>query len=441
MSVGRKIFIGYSVLILLMGGLFLSSTYIIVNQLVQHLSSSTQKDTLEDVVRHVQTLYSVDTGWDHLNAKEDTSSKFDGSYLIMDEQSNPFVIRGTLNSRTIEKFGLHQTIKTEDGKKWILYYVNDVIYFVGLFRYAFRDSLVLFLAGTIIILVVVSIILSYFLSKLLTSPIRRMIPVLNEIGERDFRSEIPVTTTDEYGRIGVALNRMTSELQQALQARKNLTADVAHELRTPLTVVSGKLEYLQQRNHLIDPAELLPLQDELIRLNHLVNDLQELSRAEAGQLTLQLDSVDIYLLLERIVDKVSLEADEREIKIYLTGTPGMKAIVDRNRLTQVLLNLIMNSIRYSMPGGEVRIEPKIMDKKLLIAVIDTGAGIDPEHLPYLFHRFYRADQARDRDSGGTGLGLAIASEYVRAHDGEIAVESEKGRGTTFCVQIPLQSDD
>jgi len=439
MSVGRKIFIGYSALMLLMGSLFIGGTYYVVNELIQHLAEMEQEERLSEVSRAVTAMYSTSTGWQGIDEKivADKIGR-DSSLLIQDDHQVTAASWGELEAPLIEKFGMRMALVTDDGKGWTLFYANGMSQFIGLFQYAFRDSLVLFLGAALIVFGLVGIILSYYLARRLTSPIRRMIPVIDAMATGDFQQKVPVNTSDEYGKIGAAINHMSSELEQAEQVRKHMTADVAHELRTPLAIVSGKLEYLQQRSQSIAPEELLPLQDELIRLQRLVNDLRELSQAEAGQLSLHLERVDIHQLLVRIVDKVSFEAEEREISIHLHELPQrIEVKLDKYRVTQVILNLLMNSVRYTPAGGEIRVDAKRVNDQVLITVTDNGMGIEPEHMPFLFQRFYRTDQARDRDHGGTGLGLAIAAEYVRAHGGEITVESEQGKGTRFQVQLPI----
>lgn len=441
MSIGRKIFIGYSALIIFMGILLMGGLYLGTNELIRHLSETTQGPGVDEVSRKIENAYSPSSGWGKPGSGLPAETALPGSYLITDGLSKPVTYGGDMNMQLVERFGLKRELVTPDGKTWMLYYLNSAIYFVGLFRYAFRDALILFLGLAMIAFVMLSLFLSYKMTRHLTAPLRGMIPVIDAFAKGNFRAKVPVASSDEYGRIGAALNNMSSELEHSLQVRKNMTADVAHELRTPLSILSGKLEYLQQRGQPVAPEELLPLQDELIRLQRMVHDLRELSQAEAGQLALHPEPVDIQALLERIVDKVSFEAEERGIAVRLEPSPeNIEVMADKNRMTQVFLNLVMNGIRYTPSGGEVRIHAAASEQQALITVSDNGIGIEAEHLPFLFQRFYRANRARDRDSGGTGLGLAIAAEFVRAHGGDIAVESEKNRGTSFHVRMPLSPD-
>ena len=221
-------------------------------------------------------------------------------------------------------------------------------------------------------------------------------------------------------------------------------ADVAHELRTPLTIIRGKLDLFQQSDQPIKPENLLPLQDELIRLTLLIDDLHQLSLSEAGKLSLELKPTDITVLLQRIVERVTFESDIKKINIEFkcfTNNPIIN--IDSNRMTQVFFNLLTNAIRYTPYNGKVTLT--VEDEKgvngepvqLLIKIIDTGNGVEPEHLPFIFNRFYRTDQARTRNNGGMGLGLAIAKEFVLAHSGNIEVDSHLGQGSTFIIKLPF----
>lgn len=266
-----------------------------------------------------------------------------------------------------------------------------------------------------------------------------MIPAIDRLGKGELGIQAPVVSRDEYGKTAKAFNQMSKQLQQAEEARKNLVADVAHELRTPLTVLQGKLEWIQQRGQPVRPENLLPLQDELIRLNRLVDDLHQLSLAEAKKLPLDQKPTDLPVLLRRIIDRIQPDADRKGVEIRLHCDAGIPPIsVDPHRITQVFLNLLTNALRYTPPGGSVKVDITKKKEGLQIQVSDTGVGIPPEHLPHLFNRFYRTDESRTRNKGGMGLGLAIAREFVLAHHGNIEVESTPDQGTTFIVELPFQ---
>jgi two-component system sensor histidine kinase BaeS len=288
---------------------------------------------------------------------------------------------------------------------------------------------------------VIALIIGFWLSRILTSPLRRLITAIERVGKGDLDFTLPVTSHDEYGQVTEALNRMNSDLSRSEEMRKHLVADVAHELRTPLTILQGQLDLIQQSGEPVMPAKLLPMQDELIRLTKLVKDLQQLSLAEAGKLPLDKENTDISELLDRLTEMLRLEMEEKGVNLIRTSNvKNTVIVVDPHRITQVFYNLIGNAIRYTPPEGQISIrlseQTGTGGREVVVCIEDTGIGISAEHLPHLFDRFYRVEDDRSRHSGGTGLGLAIARQFVEAHGGRIEVESQIGRGTTFTVFLP-----
>jgi two-component system, OmpR family, sensor histidine kinase BaeS len=290
--------------------------------------------------------------------------------------------------------------------------------------------------------VTIGLIFSFWISGVLTLPLKKLTAAIERVAQGDLNVKVPVDTKDEYGKVAQTFNVMTLRLHEAEEARRRLVADVAHELRTPLSVMQLKLENYQQAGHPVPPEMLLRLHDEVIRLSRLVNDLHELSLAESGRLSLERKPLDLTVHLERIVDDVKYEAEENglEICLYTISRPVI-VMADARRITQVLINLLTNAIRYTPRGGKitVEIEDRVVDRSVFFAcvsVIDTGIGIPTEELPHLFDRFYRVDEARSRHTGGTGLGLSIAHHFVKAHGGFIRVASQPDEGTIFTVFLP-----
>ncbi|QOT12164.1 HAMP domain-containing histidine kinase [Paenibacillus sp. JNUCC32] len=291
--------------------------------------------------------------------------------------------------------------------------------------------------------VAIGLFFSYWMSGVLTLPLKKLIAAIERVAQGDLNVKVPVDTKDEYGKVAQTFNDMTFRLREAEETRRRLVADIAHELRTPLSVMQLKLENYQQAGHHVPPEMLLRLHDEVIRLSQLVNDLHILSLAESGRLLLERKPLDLTMHLERIVDDVKYEAEENglDVCLYTISSP-VTVMADARRITQVFINLLTNAIRYTPRGGKitVEIEDRVFDRNAFFAcvsVIDTGIGIPAEELPYLFDRFYRVDEARSRHTGGTGLGLSIAHHFVRAHGGFIRVASQSHEGTTFTVFLPI----
>lgn len=291
--------------------------------------------------------------------------------------------------------------------------------------------------------VAIGMIFSYWLSGVLTLPLKKLIAAIERVSQGELNVQVPVNSKDEYGKVAQTFNDMTLRLREAEDARRRLVADVAHELRTPLSIMQLKLENAQQTGQHVPPEMLLRLHDEVIRLGLLVEDLHVLSLAEAGRLALDCKPLDLSARLEQIVDDVKMEAEENGLEIrFSSNTRPVTVMGDARRLTQVFINLLTNAIRYTPEGGQISVdlEDKVLDRNAVytcVSVKDTGIGIPPEELVHLFDRFYRVEKARSRHTGGAGLGLAIAHQFVRAHGGFIRVVSEPGQGTTFIVYLPV----
>lgn len=359
--------------------------------------------------------------------------------LLLSREGERLYHAGSVPDQSITLFGIRSRIPKEGKTVAFLYYYDPEVAHLSKLRMGIRDSTTVLLIAGAIIFLLISLPVAYWLSKRLTAPLRLMIPAIDRLGKGELGIQAPVVSRDEYGKTAKAFNQMSKQLQQAEEARKNLVADVAHELRTPLTVLQGKLEWIQQRGQPVRPENLLPLQDELIRLNRLVDDLHQLSLAEAKKLPLDQKPTDLPVLLRRIIDRIQPDADRKGVEIRLHCDAGIPPIsVDPHRITQVFLNLLTNALRYTPPGRSVKVDITKKKEGLQIQVSDTGVGIPPEHLPHLFNRFYRTDESRTRNKGGMGLGLAIAREFVLAHHGNIEVESTPNQGTTFIVELPFQ---
>jgi two-component system sensor histidine kinase BaeS len=215
-----------------------------------------------------------------------------------------------------------------------------------------------------------------------------------------------------------------------------MTADIAHELRNPLSVIRGNLEAMVDGIYPTDVEHLVPIYEETLLLQRLVEDLRLLSLADAGQLQLIYTDVDVRALLAGIAESAQAAADDKGI-VLRVDVPDEPIVIsaDVDRLRQVVGNLVSNALRYTLSGGTATLCAHLDGEQAQIIVSDTGPGISAKDLPHIFDRFYRADAARDRASGGSGLGLAIARALIEAHGGTLSVASEPGQGTIFTVRL------
>jgi signal transduction histidine kinase len=254
-------------------------------------------------------------------------------------------------------------------------------------------------------------------------------------GERDVR--VKPRGSREMVELARSFNQMADDLQRAETVRTNLMADVSHELRTPLTVLDGNLRAALDHVYALDEAEIANLYGQTRHLIRLVNDLRELSLAEAHQLPLQKQPTALSELVGETVQALGPLAAEKGIQLVdnSAGLPELTA--DPVRLRQVLFNLLTNALRHTPPGGTVSVRGVATDAEVWLQVADTGEGLEPEAVRYAYDRFYRADKSRSRETGGSGLGLAIVKAIVEAHGGRVEATSEgRGHGSTFTVVLP-----
>jgi signal transduction histidine kinase len=258
----------------------------------------------------------------------------------------------------------------------------------------------------------------------------------------DLSPHTPVESNiSELDRLGETFQSMTTSLRQSDETKKAFIADVTHELRTPLTVIKGTIETLE--DGALDDHEgrgplLASMQRETDRLIRLVNELLVLTRADARSLQLEMQPLELGELAKQRCEVLSDLAGRQDVKLTVEDETGGNALVlaDPDRLSQVLDNLLENAIRHSPKNSTITVSVKEENARVLCAVSDEGDGIPPEHLPFIFERFYRVDKARDRHRGGTGLGLAITQALVRAQRGTITAQSVVGKGTTIRFQLP-----
>jgi signal transduction histidine kinase len=280
--------------------------------------------------------------------------------------------------------------------------------------------------------------LSYLVTKRIVQPLIQMEEITKKLAAGNLEERVPAHEIPEVNQLATSFNRMAATLEGVEQRRRELVSDLTHELRTPLTVLRGYLEGLSDGT--IEPSGDIyqRLSRETIRMQRLVNDLQELSKMEAGYLPIDARPVDLYPLLTLIVRKFADQLfAENSPQIQLDYPPNTPlALADPERVEQILVNLISNALRYTQ-AGSITVQVRSEADKLWIAVVDTGQGIAAEDLPHVFERFWRADRSRDRNSGGTGIGLAICRRLVELQGGTIEATSQLGKGSNFRFSLPL----
>ena len=287
---------------------------------------------------------------------------------------------------------------------------------------------------------VIALVLGVVLSRTLTRPIRELTQATHAVSEGDLSQQVPVRSNDELGELAQAFNRMSSELSRSVNSRRQMTADIAHELRTPLSLILGHAEAVHDGVLAPTRENFEIIREEATRLEHLVNDLRVLSLADAGELSINLQSVEPGRLLQDVASTYQYQAQQKNVTLALDIAAPLPPIeVDPGRMTQVLTNILDNALRYTPDGGKIVLSAQEVDQHVELSIQDSGPGLSPEELQRIFDRFYRTDTSRQREGtvpGGSGLGLAIAKSIVQAHGGQLSAESEPGQGLKVIVSLP-----
>ena len=304
------------------------------------------------------------------------------------------------------------------------------------FQASFNEALVLALLAAGVVAVIVSLVLS----RGVVAPLRTLSAASQRIADGNYTERVQVAGSDELGQLAHSFNQMAEKLEQVEAMRRELIGDVSHELRTPLTAIKGSMEGLMDGILPASAETYQQIHQEADRLARLVDDLQELSRVEAGAYSLNIRPVPVSALVQSTLQRFGAQARSKGIELCPDLAARLPLVLaDPDRITQVLTNLVGNAIQYTPEGGRVTILATLHREEILISVMDTGRGIPAEHLPQLFTRFYRVDKSRSRQAGGgSGIGLTIARHLVEAHRGRIWAESGgEGQGSTFTFSLKI----
>ena len=289
-----------------------------------------------------------------------------------------------------------------------------------------------------LVAVAIALLMTFFLSRRILAPVRSLTSAARRLGHGDFSQRVQVKDRSELGELADTFNSMAADLQRTEQLRLNMVADAAHELRTPLSNVKGYLEAIRDGLKEPDAGTIQSLDEEVTLLSRLVDDLQELSLAEAGELTLRCRPEDITGIIERAVAARHPRAKAKAISLSADLPDELPRVnVDPDRISQVLRNLLENAVAHTARGGAVSVSAEQQGDWVAVSVTDNGEGIPAEDLPNVFERFYRVDKSRTRATGGSGLGLTIARRLVEVHGGRIEAFSEPGAGSRFTFTIPV----
>jgi signal transduction histidine kinase len=324
---------------------------------------------------------------------------------------------------------------------------SEVIYGYLYINYPNTTLMTVFVSSTVnrfllwgaILAIAIAMIFTFFFSQTISSPIRALTTSARKLGKGDFSQRVKVRGKDEMAELANTFNSMAANLERIETLRKNMVADVAHELRTPLSNVAGYLEAIRDEVVQPDKATISSLSEEVDLLTKLVEDLQELTLADAGELRLAKQPDDMINLIQQSVKAVQVKARDKNLEVIAELPDELPILnIDYYRISEVLRNLVANAIIHTPPGGKVVVSVQQDNGFIKVSVADTGEGIPAEDLPNMFERFYRVNKSRARADGGSGLGLTITKRIVEAHGGTVGVQSELGKGSTFTFTLPLE---
>ncbi|MEN6418059.1 MAG: ATP-binding protein [Clostridiaceae bacterium] len=340
-------------------------------------------------------------------------ANFQGGY---EEQSFPAVVNGkTVGTITVGYYGP--------------YYFNDAD-----LQFLSALNRILLIAGAVSL--AACVLLGAYLARRLSQPITDVIAATGKIADGNYGERlVPAGSTTELLALSHSVNSLAASLESQEALRKRLTADVAHELRTPLTTLQSMIEAMLDGVWTVDETRLNSLREEILRLNKLVDELGMLFRYESEAMKIEAESFDLAELSAKTVRNFEGVARQKGVTLASSGTAA-PVFADRDKIGQVLINLLNNALKFTLSGGTVSVETGVQENRAILRVRDTGCGITLEHLPFIFERFYRADPSRARETGGSGIGLAIAKAIAKAHGGDIQVESSVGAGSTFTLVLP-----
>lgn len=385
-----------------------------------------------------------------------TINGFSRSHRPLDQQSHPrglfglvdadgkavFPMPGCPPGETVPDEYYKNAVEVKVDGKTVAYIIPDMKHEFELSAeeeiYLKRSTTAIILAG--IIGAGIAILIGFLISAGILKPIRRLTAAASALSDGELGKQVEITSQDEIGQLSVTFNQMSADLARVDAQRKQLTADITHDLSTPIQIISGYMEMIEDETVQLTPNRIQIIRTELDHLRRLVSDLTILSQAEGGALTLQPETFPPAELMEQICDMYRPIAAAQEVELIFEADAGAKEselTADPGRLLQTVQNLVENALRYTPKNGTIALSLRRDGSQLKIAVRDTGAGIEPEDLPSVFNRFYRADKSRDANQGKMGLGLSICKALTVAQGGKITVFSEgKGKGALFELTFP-----
>jgi signal transduction histidine kinase len=437
-----RLSVTFAVIILVTVG----TIYLVVSQRIsveiEYYKTISAQYRSNQILSRLYLHYWKDRSWKGVQSVVEDTAHVSGAHIIL-VGTNGTVIgdsKGELlgtNYTNSSESPLNLTLgKDILGRVYIIPDPAAEIYVAPFLRLSASINRSLLLGGSVAI--AIALLLTFVLSRRMMSPIGALARAARRLGGGDLSQRVQLRGEGEVAALAQAFNTMAADLEHDEQLRQNLIADVAHELRTPLSNIQGYLEAIRDRVMKPNAATIRSLNEEVALLSRLVNELQDLSLAEAGELKLVYQAEDITKLVKQAVTPWQPQLAAKEISLSLDLPDNLPPVnIDWQQVNQVLHNLLENAVAYTHKGGTINVAAAKQGDWVEVSVSDTGEGIPAEDLPNIFERFYRVDKSRARVTGGSGLGLTIARRLVEAHGGTIKVQSKLGKGSRFSFTIPI----
>ncbi len=335
---------------------------------------------------------------------------------------------GDFVTKTFSILNNNEEIGTLEIEYFNHFYSEDDVVFLNTLNTLYLISSIVF--------ILVAIAISSYMSRTISKPIEEVVKASENLSKGIFdKIEQPKSNLKEINTLTQSINSLSNELMNQEIIRKQLTSDVTHELRTPLTTLQTHIEAMI--DGVLEPGvvELKSIHEEIIRLSKIVSDLDKVSKYDNNSMILNKEKVNLADLIKK--DMMLFNSEYFKKNVTLTSQlKDLEVYIDKDKISQVIINLLSNALKYSSSQGEVKVVVEDLSEVVMITVSDQGMGISEQDLPYIFERFYRVDKSRTRETGGSGIGLTIVKSIILAHKGKIEAKSELGKGTEIIIYLP-----
>jgi len=445
LSTKMSIYFGFTAILLTV--MFFVMTHVMIGFSFNEYRQENEDAQVLKVVEYIENIYKNNKGITPYDLENLRRMFTRGGYHISLYDENGNFIWENNNKKQQHMKGIELNQRNHFVKKYPIKVDNVIKGYVSFERFGFpplsqidkRFKTNLF-NGLLIIAtigVIITILIGIILSKQISKPILKIKNTADILrnGELSARASIK-TNTKEIEELNKSINYLAESLEKQETLRKRLTADISHELRTPLNVLQNQLEAIIDGIFEASPKRLNICYEEVVRLTDLVKNIEKLTTLDKAEFELEKENVSLNKLIESVIEQFKPVFNEKHIQVYFSSNDEIAAYIDKNKIKQVLINIISNANKFTNKNGYVNISLLKKETVATVKIQDNGIGIDEEDLPHIFERFYRAENSRNRKTGGAGLGLSIVKGIIEAHGGNIYVSSKKNEGTTFTLEIP-----